>query len=119
MRRPPILFAVLFLTACVEPFTASVKDREQFDPPAAYDARCTSVQHCSGGTGDMARISWYLARAVEGDSRVARGRWSPPHDIILVKGYEDDPAVVRHEMLHDLLDGDRLHSGPEWTACGV
>ncbi len=114
-----MMLVAILVAACADPFTTIVKNRQAFDPPATYDVWWTSVETCSGRTGDMRRIAWYLASGVEGDGMVARGRWSPPHDIILVRGYEDDPAVVRHEMLHDLLDGDRLHERAEWAACGV
>ena len=27
--------------------------------------------------------------------------------------------ALRHEMLHDLLRGDRDHERPEWALCGL
>lgn len=119
MRPSPVVVAAILAAACVESFSTEVHDREPFDPPATYDPWWASVEDCSGLSGDMGRIQWFLALSVEGDGVVARARWSPPHDIILVRGYEDDPAVVRHEMLHDLLNGDRLHEAPQWAACGL
>ena len=50
---------------------------------------------------------------------VARGVWTPPHQITLVRGYEDNEITVRHEMLHDLLEGDSEHRSPLWTECDL
>ena len=38
-------------------------------------------------------------------------------DIIIVRGYEDNSKVVRHEMLHDLLRGDASHTDARWASC--
>ncbi len=50
---------------------------------------------------------------------VARGRWSEPHEVIVVRGYEDHEKTVRHEMLYDLLAGDPTHADEIWSACDL
>ena len=44
-------------------------------------------------------------------ARYAVGRWSQPHRIYVLEGYELDEPTVKHEMLHDLLSyiGDYTH----------
>ena len=42
----------------------------------------------------------------------AIGRWSQPHRIYVLEGYELDEPTIKHEMLHDLLSylGDFTHN---------
>jgi hypothetical protein len=67
----------------------------------------TDVENCSGITGDVARVSWYVVPDVEtfhyrdGDYF---GYWWSSHDIVIAGAHLSDSMVVRHEMLHDLLN---------------
>jgi hypothetical protein len=36
---------------------------------------------------------------------------------VILRGYEEHEPTVRHEMLHDLLEGDALHEEPAWILC--
>jgi len=115
---PP--FAMLLLGACSSlGFEAEVTNKTPLDPPAVYATWWARTEACSGLRGDMARVSWYTATGITGDGKVASGRWSAPHDIIIVLGYEADETIVRHEMLHDLLDGDPGHLDAAWTRCDL
>ena len=121
---PPVRTAVVTLTAalvasCGDSFVTEVIGRRPFDPPTVYAEWWSATEGCAGKEGRLERIAWYLAASLSGDGRSARGRWSPPHEIILVAGYEEDELVVRHEMLHDLLEGDRLHRADAWRRCGL
>jgi hypothetical protein len=100
-------------------FETQVTDKEPFSPPPVYATWWASTEACAGRTGRFELITWYLASSITGDRAVARGRWSPPHEIVIVRGFEDDERTVRHEMLHDLLRGDAEHRSPEWSACGL
>lgn len=112
--------AVLVVAGCAETFfSGSIGDRRSFAPPVVYLDWWEATEACSGRNGDFARIDWYLASWIEGDGVNAWGRWSPPHEIILVDGWEANEDVVRHEMLHDLLGGDREHGNPAWEACDL
>jgi hypothetical protein len=81
----------------------------RFSPPAQYAVWWRIVEQCSGRTGDLSRVSWY--RTPEGrlldDAGVSvagrASRGSNPF-IVLDSGYVHFGAVVRHEMLHILLD---------------
>ena len=100
-------------------FEAAVDNRTPFTPPDVFAAWWQATEDCSGLSGDMGRVSWYLATAITGDGKIAAGRWSEPHDIILVRGYEGEERIVRHEMLHDLLAGDPQHTSSVWAACDL
>ncbi len=119
-RRPALLVGVVLVaaTACTG-FDVAFRNKEPFSPPPVYTEWWEATEACSGLSGDMSRISWYTALSITSDALVARGLWSPPHEIVLVKGYEDDEVTVRHEMLHDLLSGDPSHESPLWETCGL
>lgn len=117
--RSPLLVAAI-AASCIEgSWTAEIVGRRPLEPLDIYREWWTATEDCSGITASFDRIDWYLATSITGDGAIARARWSEPHDIIVVAGYEDDPAVVRHEMLHDLLNGDRLHGDRLWDVCGL
>ncbi|MEQ9397730.1 MAG: hypothetical protein RJQ04_01050 [Longimicrobiales bacterium] len=112
--------AGVLLAACGSlGFEAGVDDREPFDPPPFYATWWDATRTCSGIDGAFGRITWFLASAITGDGLVARARWTPPHEIVIVRGYETDERTVRHEMLHDLLTGDRGHASPSWDGCDL
>jgi hypothetical protein len=100
-------------------YTTTVTDRQPFEPLPVYAEWWVATEACSGRSGDFARITWYTASSITGDQAIARGAWSPPHDIIIVRSYQDDELTVRHEMLHDLLDGDSNHESPLWETCDL
>ncbi len=116
----PAITIVLILAGCGSlGFEAEIKDKEPFPPPDVFAIWWRATEACSGQTSSLNAITWYLASGISGDGAVARGRWSAPHEIVIVKGYEADPKTVRHEMLHDLLGGDRSHSAAAWVECSL
>ncbi len=120
-RRAVAVLALGFLAAACGDllFSADVLGRRPFQPPPAYAEWWAATETCSVRQAPMQRVSWFLADGLAGDGVIARARWTAPHEIIIVKGYEDDERVVRHEMLHDLLQGDRLHQSDLWHRCGL
>ncbi len=117
LRRPAL---VLLLAACGDPIIeARIENRRPFDPLPPYADLHEAVEACSGRTGPFGRIRWFLASSIVADGRVARARWSPPHDIVIVAGYETNDRTVSHEMLHDLLDGDPDHRDTAWDDCSL
>ena len=118
--RAVLACTAVVLAACGDlGFAAGVTGRRPFDPPATYQPWWSATETCSGRTGRFDRVTWYLADGITGDGKLAFARWSEPHEIVIVHGYEDDERIVRHEMLHDLLEGDRLHERTEWDVCGL
>ena len=93
--------------------------RTPFDPPSHYASWYEATKVCSGRWGSFERVRWWLASGITGDGALALARWSEPHEIVIVRGHEEDEKVVRHEMLHDLLAGDRGHASAAWDACDL
>jgi hypothetical protein len=76
------------------------------DPPPIYREWFAKTEACSGRTGDFDRLSWSV---VEGhsfpcSSGECAGHWRTNHHIFLAADWVMDEMVVRHEMLHDILD---------------
>ena len=108
------------LTSCTDlGFEAEITNRQPFDPPAIYGTWWTATESCSRESGRLDRIEWYLATSIVSDGVLAFGAWTPPHEILIVSGYEDNEVIVRHEMLHDLLDGDSEHRSSAWAICDL
>jgi hypothetical protein len=121
MRRPrpvAIATAALLVSACGA-YTVSFRDKEPFAPLPIYAGWWEQTEACAERIGDLLAIEWYTAASITSDGLVARGLWSPPHEIVIVRGYEEDEVTVRHEMLHDLLSGDADHTSPLWKACDL
>lgn len=110
----------LACAACTDlGFVAEIRDREAFDPPTSYRAWWAATETCSGRSGRVERIEWFLATSIVSNGALAFGAWTPPHQIVIVSGFENDETIVRHEMLHDLLDGDSEHRARAWTTCDL
>ncbi|MDZ4863120.1 MAG: hypothetical protein SGJ01_06695 [Gemmatimonadota bacterium] len=78
--------------------------------PPEYEAWWTATEACAGESSDFQRIEWYVVPDVRTFPTTAGekvGLWSHSSDgmrIILAGDYADNELVVRHEMLHALLD---------------
>ena len=95
---------------------------EPFEPPAAYAEWWHQTEACSGREGDFRRVRWFVVPNADYfvvDGRHYEGMWySHFHYIALASAYVSYGLVVRHEMLHDLLD--RVDHPPEYfrDRCG-
>ena len=79
---------------------------EPFEPPPVYREWWAKTQACSGKEANFDRITWMV---VDGESFSCAsgqcvGHWESSHQIWIAKEWLDNEMVVRHEMLHDLLD---------------
>ncbi|MGE0552243.1 MAG: hypothetical protein AB7R55_02310 [Gemmatimonadales bacterium] len=78
--------------------------------PATYKAWFGRTEACSGLNGRFEAIEWYVVPGVESFPTAAGpkvGMWERSGAVarIIVAGaYQDHEMVVRHEMLHHLLD---------------
>ena len=75
-------------------------------PLDMYATWWQATEDCAGVSGQMSRVRWFVVP--ESDSFVYRGDrydgyWWQVHWITLASARVDDAAIVRHEMLHDLL----------------
>jgi hypothetical protein len=98
-------------------FATSVSSKREMEPLAIYAQWWVATEACSGRTGEFADITWFSAAAISSNESFAVGLWRPPHEIVIVRGYEEDERTVRHEMLHDLIGGDPGHDDSAWLAC--
>lgn len=111
-RRPPATPLLAILIACdvLGPAAPLPDGAIAFLPPAEYRTWWARTEDCSGVTGDFDQVRWYLVPDVSVFATVAGpevGRWSRGGngtEIVLAGAYRDDEMVVRHEMLHALLD---------------
>src|SRR5260370_10316235 len=102
--------SVVGLRAACEPGGLALPEGAvQFTPPAVDAQWWALTESCSGLSGDLSAISWYVvpnARHIPaGDvSAVVEGRWdSVGNRIVLADIGPRDGELVRHEMLHALL----------------
>jgi hypothetical protein len=100
---------ITILVSCDPGSLALPPGSERFSPPAVYDEWWSLTEGCSGKSGDFSRISWYIVPGVSqiplGDGHTeVNARWdSSTNRIILAGGADADGELVRHEMLHALL----------------
>jgi hypothetical protein len=125
-RATTLLTVALLLAACSDetilgPVTLP-PGAVTYDALPIYTRWWADMEACSGRTGDLSRVNWFVVPNAKwfGREGVAYdGYWFEyHHEIILASAYVQDSLVVRHEMLHDLLD-DGTHP-PEYFVdrCG-
>jgi hypothetical protein len=98
----------LLIVACsqiVEP--ALPTDADQFSPPPVYSTWWQMTEACSGLTGSLSAVTWYQTNEVVHDTQsgdVIAGYWlSGSNRIVLTSIVMMDGGIVRHEMLHALI----------------
>ena len=100
-----------------------------FDAPEFYNRWWQQVERCSGFTGKLNLVRWYLAPKpflrVPGNPNFLLGMYLPDRNIIILGLFrETDSTIVGHEMLHALIDqnGARsdsvMHPPVEKQRCG-
>jgi hypothetical protein len=107
-----LLGAISLLAACetLGPPAPLPAGAELFAPPPDFRTWWARTEACSGQSGEMSRIEWYVvpgAHTVETSLGPKVGLWSHSSAgvrIILAGDYVGSELVVRHEMLHALLD---------------
>jgi len=105
-----VLSAALVLSACgMEPSPLPAGAIPMVAHPE-YATWWQSTEACSGLTGNFARVEWYQVPNVstfQSRAGTVVGLWenSAGRNRITIAGdYLDNELVVRHEMLHALLD---------------
>lgn len=94
-------------------------------PPEQYREWWTKTESCSGREGSFARIEWYIVPNVqtfETSSGAKVGLWTHSSDgvrIIIAGDYAGNELVVRHEMLHALLDREGHPTEYFQTRCAL
>ena len=83
---------------------------QQIIAPAAYRAWWEATEACAGRSGDFDDVEWYVVPDVSSfETRAGPkvGLWSHSSAgmrVVLADTYAENELVVRHEMLHALLD---------------
>lgn len=110
-RRSPAIASLLAtlatLAACDLP-TGLPSDAEPFTPPLVFERWWAMTKSCSGLSGDLDAVRWYVVpsgtRLSGSDGRPVDAYWQSSGNRIVLK--EDNQLygdLVRHEMLHALL----------------
>jgi hypothetical protein len=111
------------LLACAVPVEPVLVDgAERFEPPPAYQLWWDMVTACSGRNRPIASVRWYMvpgAQTVEVRGDRYAGYWSSAGNaIVLAEAAVLDGPLVRHEMLHSLIE-DAGHPRSEFLGrCG-
>lgn len=103
-----LLLPVVIAAACQAPTEVSLPAKAQLiEAPPAYALWWQVTESCSGLTGDLSKVRFYVVPGVNtiaDGSDQSLGMWySSGNRIVLAGGHELDPRVVRHEMLHALI----------------
>ena len=83
---------------------------QPFAAPVEFRTWWARTEECSGRAGDLSRVDWFVvpgAHTVETSDGPKVGVWSHSSAgvrIVLAGDYVGSELVVRHEMLHALLD---------------
>jgi len=99
--------AVVGLAACrnlVDPDLPA--DAEQFTAPPVYARWWSMTESCSGFSGDLSAVTWFMVPGVSTvllNGRAVEGYWSLAGNRIVIAGAGRlSGGIVRHEMLHAL-----------------
>jgi hypothetical protein len=121
-----VLAAALLPAACFDgggPLAAVGAPYLPFDAPALYREWWTQVEACANRTAAFDRVEWQ--RVTDGaDGTFACGRarcsgaWAPPHTIYLAESHVWSEPLVKHEMVHDLIQSPN-HFDQAFYSCGV
>lgn len=113
-----VLVCVGLLTACENPVMAGV---EPFDPPPIYREWYAELEKCSGLRGDYDALRFYTAESIVAGGKPKGGYWRPPDTITLQNNAVASVFawfIVKHEMMHDLLQDGSHPVGYFSGVCG-
>lgn len=116
-----MVLAFLLLTGCDSILGPEIPEgATPYDPLPAYAEWWGEVQHDAGITGSLARVRFYEVQSgpwwSDRYNRIVHGIWLSDGRIYIAAGFTDHENLIKHEMLHELLnesfDGDREHLHP-------
>lgn len=99
----------LGIASCARPSSLPTvpADARMIEPPAVYQLWWKMTEECSGRTGELNQIAWYIvpgATQLTLDTHEVDGYWTARgNSIVLADSVRLDGALVRHEMLHALI----------------
>jgi len=94
-----------------------------FDAPALYREWWSQVESCARRTGAFDRVDWQqVADDPDGTFPCGRrrcsGAWKAPHTIYVAESHMWSQPLVKHEMVHDLIQSPN-HLDQAFYSCGV
>lgn len=107
--RHKILLALCMLTliGCVDILGPGIpSEAVRVDPGPEYAAWWGLMEECTGVSGDMDAVRWYLvpgATTISGEGGPAGRFYRGRHAIVIAERWYREGPLVRHEMLHALL----------------
>jgi hypothetical protein len=123
MKRMAVL--LVLVVGCADLFAPMPGDPMLIGPPPQWIHWYHVAEDCSGRTGNVDRVRWYL---YPGDliprnhttqrREAAAVTWTQAHKIAIAEAYELDSVTVIHESLHDIL-GSHGHSTDIFGSRGV
>ena len=118
---PTFVFAAF--AACASITDPQLPDGTRlFTPPPVYQTWWTMAQECSGRSGSLSDVEWYVvpgASDFEHQGRMVSGYWSRASNrIVLAEKAMLDGPLVRHEMLHSLEHDVDHKRAPFLEHCG-
>ena len=109
-----IVVLTLGLVSC-EPVTFT--DIDRITPPDLYRGWWAETTACVGRpTAAFERVTWFTVTRISEGKAEFGGYWQPPHEIYLRVDQALIASVVRHEMVHDLLQFGS-HNSPYFEIC--
>jgi hypothetical protein len=115
--------AVASIAACgnlVDPDLPA--NAEQFTPPPVYARWWSMTESCSGFSGDLSTVTWFMVPGVSTvllDGKPVEGYWSlAGNRIVLAGNGRLSGGIVRHEMLHALMKAGGHPRARFLAACG-
>jgi hypothetical protein len=111
-RLSPLL---LLLGAC----GFDVAGSTPIEAPAVYREWWGKTESCSGLSGDFDRIEWLVVPgySFECGSGQCAGHWRQGHRIYIAEEWKLNEMVVRHEMLHDMMNRGGHPNPPFGEGC--
>ena len=123
MRVPSILAFVVVAAGCYSilgPELTAPPDAEPTAPLPEYATWYAQVEQCTGVTGSFSAVRWFAVPHLNWWDPVfeqhTTGTWREPHDIYLAEGEMTNARLVKHEMVHDLLQGGYVYD-PRFERC--
>jgi hypothetical protein len=123
VRLPSVLAAALAATACysiIGPELTLPPDAVRTDPSVEYAAWYAETELCTGVTGSFAAVRWFAVPHERWwdpvHEQYAIGTWRAPHDIYVSQHHRDSESLVKHEIVHDLLEGGLTYD-PRFENC--
>ena len=119
-RRYPGLYLLLAapVGACSQPSNFEPVGAEPMDPPAIYRVWWAEVESCAELEASFDRVDWFeAADLINTEAETTHlGAWKPPHKIYVQTDHRLSEPVVKHEIVHELLQR-KGHDTPLFRDC--